>query len=820
MGRIADIKSYEELQSFAREYLKNRVENLENSEFEAHAKDRQAIDDSLIDTLQGYRSDLESSALKPEDKAAAGKIAGLAEQYIAELIEADAMDMLTQYTAGIREIGGAVNIPKDVEQICRTNAENSQANYAEKLGRAQFCMDILSTMARGGSLGDNLNELTEVTPEVKATVLRRIAEAAGGEYGREEIYTERYAPVRTAAKPELSVDFSTSQRITADNFRELLLAGRDDDIREWSQAAMDSMFTSIYGAEQYEALKAANVNMQDSVYLDGKPIGETFGDTPHSSEFNNRAMREILSGDRRIDCVYMEKNEAGVYVPTDRTVSVELTGSAAEALKPVILEHAREEQKEEKLSLWQRLLRWLGIGVKEKARPLQEKVSFNLLEDEDIAAGIKQSRSKFDENRRVLEPVAAADRQYKQVLKLIDDSIEGRGIDCRKLFVADKIASYSETPNGPRIDVITTMNRKSSFETMAALYALHKGVTTEDMIRGDEETSQRIFDAANEFIERVSVPDRMAYAKSQNPDITAEEAQRLFGTPDFERGYVDMAREKSLDVQKLLNVELRGTVDRLERELPDVDLNDMSSLANAHIKYGLFSGIIGDVFQASGVSDVQSLSKKYDRELAGRLPVGEVTVEHLKMREEFFQQKKQELTEKLNAGELSGKEEHQAKMYLAASESRDHYAAMKRVGCVSSYIKCLADPGLNSPTIDNQFSKKYSDALAAKIQAGLIFEKFRDSETKRFDAVGAVGLDIQSSYLSRDTIYNAMKLTGMSMDESRTALDSVRDVLFNKKPMPEALKRGDPNASVLRELGIAKDEKPAPVKEMQSIFGK
>lgn len=308
----------------------------------------------------------------------------------------------------------------------------------------------------------------------------------------------------------------------------------------WAEKCFDNMFKGMYNASELEAMEQGGVSPLEGVYIDGRPMTEMFPDA-RRDDLCRLTAEALLDGGHSLSVCRMEKDgdrfTRGTQIKTE--VSTELP---------------------EKVSLWHRFLRWLGIEKTQK-----EKMSISDIQMEETIEKINSARlnDKLIEKKELSEASALnADRVFFQ-----ENSPE------KTSFPA--LAAYSETPDAAssKHTVLMTMDRSYTRGHLAQLYMIGSGMSIENAMSTDPALDERKKELGREFLDTITILDRKKFAAEKGLDASAQ---------DFEKVYIEYCTEKEKGIADMYNNVLLNGLKTAERTVAGLDINAPKQLAEKY----------------------------------------------------------------------------------------------------------------------------------------------------------------------------------------------------------------------------------------------
>lgn len=792
MKRIESIKSVEDLNRFAADYLKNRFSgNNADNELSDLSQEKQAQIDAYIDKLQSLREDI-ADMVDPKQKQAAQEMSVLAERYLTDMVKASAAELVSNVVSSSvdnvrKELEGfediEVVIPNRVLNEYNNQTNEMAAEQENNTSKVQVCLSAMDSFLYGGSMGDHYSvgkadtadsEKPNVSEEIENEVLAEIGKVAGSEYGKKSTYTEREFVAQLETGPRLTIDMRDVPGLDMDNYKIELNRGvsAEEKYTQWANNTMEQLFHTAYG-DRFEEIKASGISMFKGVLIDGKPAEECFNfsvDTASVTKENveKDAARHIVSmmldGNHRIDCMDMRENDKGEYVPQrDRMTNVKVVPHVTLG----------------KLSIIDRILKFFGFNVEaSKQKKTVEKISFSALKDNDVLSNAKRAASSYQKNRERIQPLLDEKAKSDALEKFLhDNTITAVMGSTAEQFRNNQTCGYITTDDyhanlTDRVvhstSVLATMTRDGTFRSLATTYAMMKGMTVDDFIKGsqgDAEIATRLQELSHECLEKITIPTREQFAETyeQNFGSKPPEKHDVVGykgviqskfvkDEEFESRYTAVVNAKAEEIFKLVNVDLRQTYERYADSVnKNVDLDDIKSMADNYTAYDMLAKLPKDLFQCTKSGYFESLAKDNPTK-------------------------------------------------VTCQKSRDYLDGMVKTNCVLGYMKIVTNPTVCSNVIDIKASANIARAVQQKIAATTLLKNYCDEN-------GKIRLD---DFLKNDETNKALNLENdirKSLDSVRNerasqvkALASCRDLLLTKTKLADAVGKVPKNiAQALRK---------------------
>ncbi len=517
--------------------------------------------------------------------------------YIAEIMAYNMIDM---------EIDGVTfNVPQNVKDEL-FNSAKKRSEVASDLNRElgvytsalnsvingePYNYNVETSYSGRVTYADNYNSTPdwEEYREESNKYLKKAAAAMGKGY---ESYAdgrkyEEFSGRRAYNEATLRVNMHDSDGLTKENYAERLKGANvsANDVN-WAKNTIKNMLISIYGQNEYDNMQ--DVKFLDCVYVDGMPASYKYtagGYGQKCCEF----MRDVLNG----------RHQFAV-----RAMSTENGEPVYGELKP--LNVIPSLVAEEEFSIWRAILRFFGIELKSNTKKFEEAVQFNQLLDSDILDSIK----KFDHiTAEYSEAVAPIKEEYDKCNGLFDNIEEYcflSNFDNPESYLKAHTTYYNDefitTPSGVEQqlsqDTISTMTRKRSRGSLAAIYMLSKGMTIDRLIYPSEEDKKLMKQYGQEFVDKLTIPTQKEIIYAMNPTYSSSDVQNAIKTDKLARERYEREVEEKLSILSETYVQLTATLEKLEQELPQVDYNDNRSIANAVVSHSLFLSGSVDLMQS------------------------------------------------------------------------------------------------------------------------------------------------------------------------------------------------------------------------------
>ena len=360
-----------------------------------------------------------------------------------------------------------------------------------------------------------------------------------------------------------------------DNYRTLLDSNKAV-ATHWAKQCFTNMFDGIYNSFELEQMEQDGIDPLLGVYIDGKPISELYADTI-SEDRPLKAAQTILEGDHTLTVCRLEKQEDGSYT------------------RGAILKGEVRTELEEHISLWHRLLRWLGIEQTKTAR-----LTAKDLEAEEAIEKIRQNKSE----RTLSEVLQTHDASIINADRVFFKSNVPVGTPSADSYLNGLSMYYAES-NGQQRFILHTTDRPATRGHLAVLYMLSNGMSLEDALSTDPLLDGKKKQLGKQFIETITVLDRESFAAENG--ISTDAA-------NFENSYKDYYNQKTISVVNMYNEKLFPAQRMLEEMIPEIDINDTRQIAEVYPTLAMCTYGAIDIVQSIS-NAVKSLP---DNELASR----------------------------------------------------------------------------------------------------------------------------------------------------------------------------------------------------------
>lgn len=311
---------------------------------------------------------------------------------------------------------------------------------------------------------------------------------------------------------------------------------------EWARQCFANMFNGIYNSSELEQMEQDGIDPLDGVYIDGKPISELYGDVI-SEERPLKAAQTILEGDHTLTVCRLERRENGSYVK-------------GEALKGEV-----RTELEEHISLWHRLLRWLGIEKTKVSR-----LTAGDLEAEEAVEKInhRNSNKELSDTIKIFDAnVLNADRVFFKANVPADIQNVDSYINNLSMYNDEEGPSY----------IVSTMYRSPTRGHLAVLYMLSQGMSLEDALSADPSLDEQKKQLGKQFIDTISVLDPEGFAAENGISVDED---------GFEDSYTDYCREKKANIIAMYNDKLFPAQRILDGMIPELDINNTQQLIDVY----------------------------------------------------------------------------------------------------------------------------------------------------------------------------------------------------------------------------------------------
>lgn len=320
------------------------------------------------------------------------------------------------------------------------------------------------------------------------------------------------------------------EKLSINNYKKLL-KNNPTVANAWAEQCFDNMFGGMYNASELQEMEQDGVSPLQGVHLDGKPLSEFFKNA-RKEDLCRLTADALLNGGHVLTVCRMEKQG-------DSYKLGEPLGTEVETKLP------------EKVSLWHRFLRKLGIEKTQK-----EKMAVTDLQLEESVERINATRLNDKLEARVEEYAPAIINAERVCFK--ENAPEGIG----------SLAMYTDT-NGSQKSVLTTMDRAFTRGSLAMLYMIGSGMSIEDALSTDPALEERKKALGREFLDILTIPDRDKFAAEKGLDTKAE---------GFESTYLSYCADKEKAIVDTYNNVLFEGMCTVERSVAGLDINDSRQL--------------------------------------------------------------------------------------------------------------------------------------------------------------------------------------------------------------------------------------------------
>ncbi len=340
-------------------------------------------------------------------------------------------------------------------------------------------------------------------------------------------------PLRlTPEKAVLCLDKTemNGEKLSINNYKKLLKSN-PAAANAWAQQCFDNMFGGMYNASELNEMEQDGASALDGVYLDGRPLSEFFPDA-RREDLCRLTADALLNGGHVLTVCKMEKQ-----------------GDSYNQGEPLRTEV--ETKLPEKVSLWHRFLRKLGIEKTQK-----EKMAVSELEVEASVERINATRLNDKLEARIEEYTPAVINNERVCFE--ENALGDTG----------RLGAYKGT-DGSQKSVLTTMDRAFTRGNLATLYLLGSGMSVEEVMSAAPALDERKKALGKEFLDTLTIHDRDKFAAEKGLDTKAE---------GFESAYLGYCADKERAIVDTYNNVLYNGLCKAEQSLAGLDINDSRQL--------------------------------------------------------------------------------------------------------------------------------------------------------------------------------------------------------------------------------------------------
>lgn len=321
------------------------------------------------------------------------------------------------------------------------------------------------------------------------------------------------------------------EKLSINNYKRLLQTN-PVVANAWAEQCFDNMIRTIYNESELQEMEQDGRSPLEGVHLDGKPLSEFF-DGARKEDICRLTADALLKGGRVLTVCRMEKSD-GAY-------------KLGEPLKTEV-----ETKLPEKVSLWHRLLRKLGIEKTQK-----EKMTSSDLQIEESVEKINSARLN-DRLQEKIDEYLPAIENNDRVCFMENAAENGLG----------KLAVYTAA-DGSQESVLTTLDRSSTRGSLATLYMIGSGMSINEALSADPALEERKRELGKQFLDTLTIPDREKFAQEKGLDTKAE---------SFESTYLSYCADKEKAIIDTYNNVLYNGLCTVERSIAGLDITDSRQL--------------------------------------------------------------------------------------------------------------------------------------------------------------------------------------------------------------------------------------------------
>lgn len=538
----------------------------------------------------------------PREQHVVDTMLSLSEQCLTDFTRANGeyiAEMVAYHLIGNEIDGVTFNVPENVrnellDSIAERSRESSDLNR-----RMDVYTSALDSMLFGREYDYNEIEMSYAgyTPEYNgdhdfesaAQVHREVLRVAAGAMGdgyEEYAHPQKFAEFsgeRAFSNATLRIDMHACEGLSKENYAQRLSAPAPADA-QWATDTVNNMLRNLYGNAEYEHFASENVNMFDSIYIDGVPASVKYVNVSEYSGKCAAMMKDILDGGHRIDARRMEEVD-GKFMLSDEVVPVDVLPSLV---------------AEEKFSLWRAILRFFGIDVKTNTQKFEESVSFSELENWETVDRIERFDLSNESFKESVSPVTEARAEYERAMNNIDRYAFGVNFADPNAYFKNASRYYHENGSGELSNekIVDTLFRQATRCSLVVTYMMSKDMTLEQIMNPTENDKQLMKKYGKEFADIVTFPTPEQIAKQMHPDYNKRQIERCVREDKAVRARYEKAVETKSDVLSEMYARLKLTLEEYETKLPAVDYTDINSIASALPSHSFYVSACCDLMQS------------------------------------------------------------------------------------------------------------------------------------------------------------------------------------------------------------------------------
>ncbi len=275
--------------------------------------------------------------------------------------------------------------------------------------------------------------------------------------------------------------------------------------QQWGSGTFDRMMEGLYTDDDLEGMKRNGKKLIDTVFLDGKSVGELFKPRPgeQDKDYENRIKCEVvayaLEGKGKVDiCPYERQgNQYVVKDPIPMKVKV----------------HLKEE-----LSVWKRAMRFFHIKSETK-KEKAERVSVEDLREEERLGAVREEVEKLKKREREQQMAQAAKRAYWEDVEKEDVAYFGfMGSSEDEITAAMRKETRTQIGD-ETAELVRAMPRIGSRMCLTRMFALTRGMTLEQVLSDDPGLIERKRQIGQEMMDIFGFADKAKYEEAHGPDV-------------------------------------------------------------------------------------------------------------------------------------------------------------------------------------------------------------------------------------------------------------------------------------------------------------
>lgn len=404
----------------------------------------------------------------------------------------------------------------------RRRADSSREGYMEQMEKLRSYRRYMASFFADNVVFD-LDPVQEPEAYVAEWQMLQEIKSALPQEGRYDIYRSRdgYESRRAVkinpSSATLVMNPNVIADVTADNYSESI--HRENPSRaslEWGAATFDNMMESLYNADQWAAVKMDRINLLGSVFLNGKPATDMFparGEEETSEEYQKRIKSEIVA--------YALEGRGSIHVSPCRKERGEYIFKDPIPVKTKV-------NLEEKVSYWNRFLRFFRIKKVETKKEKSERVSLETLNRRDHLDEAKRNVDRLVERENIRQMAIGVDELSEMCIHqgdrdffgflVSDENYPDVSDEISKAVIALSEAEVSRETGKKmgmegKIKLLETMGREHTRVDMVRLFAMTKGMSLKEVLSSDPALRDRKREIGREFMDMISLKSEEEFLK-------------------------------------------------------------------------------------------------------------------------------------------------------------------------------------------------------------------------------------------------------------------------------------------------------------------